>query len=330
MADKKRILSGMRATGQLHMGNYLGALDNWVKMQDQYECFFFVADWHALTSDYENPGPMGDYVRQILIDWLSAGLAPEKSTIFVQSKVPEHAELFLIFSMLTPVPWLERNPTYKDQIVQLQNKDLSTFGFLGYPVLQAADILLYKAQGVPVGVDQVPHVEITREIARRFNYLYGSVFPEPEAILTQTPKILGLDRRKMSKSYGNAIYLADTPEEIKTKVMQMITDPQRARRSDPGNPDVCNVFEFHRLYTNPDTVQQIDSQCRHAEIGCVECKRLMADNLVQALAPLREKRQFYLAHPEIVQEIMVEGSRKARRIATETLQQAKAALRIDY
>ncbi len=330
MTDKKRILSGMRPTGPLHMGNYLGALDNWVTMQDQYECFFFVADWHALTSDYEKPGPMQEFVRQMLIDWLSAGLSPEKSTIFVQSKVPEHAELFLVFSMITPVPWLERNPTYKDQIVQLQNKDLSTFGFLGYPVLQAADILMYKAQGVPVGVDQVPHVEITREIARRFNYLYGTVFPEPESILTQTPKILGLDRRKMSKSYGNAIYLSDAPEEIRAKVMQMITDPQRARRSDPGNPDVCNVYEFHRLYTDPDTRRQIDSQCRNAEIGCVECKRIMAENLIQALAPLQEKRQFYLSHPEIVQEITIEGSRKARQIAMETLRQVKAALRIDY
>jgi tryptophanyl-tRNA synthetase len=330
MSDKKRILSGMRPTGPLHMGNYLGALANWVTMQDHYECFFFVADWHALTSDYEKPGPMEEYVRQMLIDWLSAGLSPEKSTIFVQSKVPEHTELYLIFSMITPVPWLERNPTYKDQIVQLQNKDLSTFGFLGYPVLQAADILVYKAQGVPVGVDQVPHVEITREIARRFNYLYGTVFPEPESILTQTPKILGLDRRKMSKSYGNAIYLSDSPEELKAKVMQMITDPQRARRSDPGNPDICNVFEFHRLYTDSAATQQIESQCRQAEIGCVECKRIMADHLIEALAPMREKRQFYLAHPEIIQEIMIEGSHKARRIATETLKQAKAAIKIDY
>jgi len=330
MADKIRVLSGMRPTGPLHMGNYLGALDNWVNMQDQYECFFFVADWHALTSDYEKPGPMGEYVRQILIDWLSAGLSPEKSTIFIQSKVPEHAELYLIFSMITPVPWLERNPTYKDQIVQLQNKDLSTFGFLGYPVLQAADILMYKAQGVPVGIDQVPHVEITREIARRFNYLYGTVFPEPEAILTQTPKILGIDRRKMSKSYGNAIYLSDSPEEIRVKVMQMVTDPQRARRSDPGNPDVCNVYEFHKLYTDPEMNRQIDKQCRSAEIGCVECKKIMADNLIKAMAPLHEKRHFYLAHPEIVEEIIIEGSRKARQIAMETMQQVKAAVKIDY
>jgi tryptophanyl-tRNA synthetase len=330
MSGKKRILSGMRSTGLLHMGNYLGALKNWVEMQDQYDCFFFVADWHALTSNYEKPGPMGEYVRDILLDWLSAGLSPEKSTIFVQSKVPEHCELYLIFSMITPVPWLERNPTYKDQIVQLQNKDLSTFGFLGYPVLQAADILMYKAEGVPVGVDQVPHVEITREIARRFNFLYGQVFPEPEAILTQTPKILGLDRRKMSKSYGNAIYLADGPQEMQAKVMQMVTDPQRARRSDPGNPDICNVFEFHKLYTIEEMVRQIDTQCRKAEIGCVECKKIMAGNLVQAMAPLQERRQYYLSHPELVEEIMIEGSRKARRTATTTLQQVKAAVQIDY
>ena len=330
MSEKKRVLSGMRPTGPLHMGNYLGALNNWVGMQDQYDCFFFVADWHALTSDYEKPGPMGDYVRNILMDWLSAGLSPEKSTIFVQSKVPEHSELYLVFSMITPVPWLERNPTYKDQIVQLQNKDLSTFGFLGYPVLQAADILIYKAQGVPVGIDQVPHVEITREIARRFNFLYGQIFPEPEAILTQTPKILGLDRRKMSKSYGNAIYLSDSPEEIRNKVMQMVTDPQRARKSDPGNPDVCNVFEFHKLYTDEETLQQINAQCRKADIGCVACKKIMAENLIRAMAPLHERRQYYQSHPKVVEEIMNEGSRKARETALETMRQVRAAVKIDY
>ncbi len=320
----------MRPTGPLHMGNYLGALSNWVAMQTSYECFFFVADWHALTSDYENPGPMGEYTHQMLIDWLSTGLSPEKSTIFVQSKVPEHAELYLILSMITPVPWLERNPTYKDQIVQLKNKDLSTFGFLGYPVLQAADIIMYKAQGVPVGIDQVPHVEITREIARRFNYLYGEIFPEPEAILTQTPKILGIDRRKMSKSYQNAIYLSDSPQETQKKVMQMITDPQRARRSDPGNPDICNVFEFHKLYSDPAAIKQIDKQCRSAEIGCVECKKIMVASLLEALAPIHEKRRYYESHPEMVDEIMVEGSRKARQVAIETMKQAKEALKINY
>ena len=330
MTSKKRILSGMRPTGPLHMGNYLGALANWVEMQDQYDCYFFVADWHALTSDYEEPGPLSEYVRNMLLDWLSVGLSPEKSTIFVQSKVPEHAELYLILSMITPVPWLERNPTYKDQIVQMNNKDLSTFGFLGYPVLQAADIIMYKANGVPVGVDQVPHVEITREIARRFNHLYGPVFPEPDAILTQTPKILGLDRRKMSKSYGNAIYLSDGPQEIEAKVMQMITDPQRMRRSDPGNPEICNVFEFHKLYTDPEQVRQIDHDCRSAEIGCVECKKIMAKKLTEALAPIREKRHYYESNPDLVRQIMLDGSAEARKIATETMAQVKNAIKIRY
>jgi tryptophanyl-tRNA synthetase len=330
MSDKKRILSGMRPTGPLHLGNYLGALANWVEMQDTYDCFYFVADWHALTSDYEDPSAMSTYVRQILIDWLSAGLSPEKCTIFVQSKVPEHAELYLILSMITPVPWLERNPTYKDQIVQIQNKDLSTFGFLGYPVLQAADIIMYKAQGVPVGVDQVPHVEITREIARRFNFLYGPVFPEPDAILTQTPKILGIDRRKMSKSYNNAIFLSDGPDQIRPKVAQMITDPQRARRSDPGDPDVCNVFEFHRLYTDHSTIDQINVQCRAAEIGCVECKKIMTENLVAAMAPMHEKRHYYETHPDLITEIIEESSRKARRVARQTMEEVRAAIKINY
>ena len=328
MSSKKRILSGMRPTGPLHLGNLHGALNNWVGMQDEYDCFFFIADWHALTSDYENPGAITGYVNEMMIDWLSAGLDPEKSTLFVQSLVPEHAELFLFLSMITPVPWLERNPTYKDQIVQIENKDLSTFGFLGYPVLQAADIIMYKANGVPVGIDQVPHVEITREIARRFNFLYGDVFPEPEAILTQTSKILGLDRRKMSKSYNNAIYLSDTPDEIATKVSQMITDPQRMRRSDPGNPDVCNVFEFHKIYSGTETCETIDPQCRNAEIGCVECKQIMAKNLISAMAPLHERRAHFKAKPEQVKEIIALGSQKARAVARETMAQVRAAIKI--
>ncbi len=328
MGSKKRILSGMRPTGPLHLGNLHGALNNWVGMQDEYDCFFFIADWHALTSDYENPGAITGYVNEMMIDWLSAGLDPEKSTLFVQSLIPEHAELFLFLSMITPVPWLERNPTYKDQIVQIENKDLSTFGFLGYPVLQAADIIMYKANGVPVGIDQVPHVEITREIARRFNFLYGDVFPEPEAILTQTSKILGLDRRKMSKSYNNAIYLSDTPDEIAKKVSQMITDPQRRRRSDPGNPDVCNVFEFHKIYSGTETCETIDPQCRNAEIGCVECKKIMATNLISAMAPLHERRAHFKAKPEQVKEIIALGSQKARAVARETMAQVRAAIRI--
>lgn len=328
MAEKKRLLSGMRPTGPLHLGNLLGALSNWVKMQDEYDCFFFIADWHALTSDYENTDRITDYSREMMIDWLSAGLTPEKSTLFVQSQVKEHAELYLLLSMITPVPWLERNPTYKDQIVQLSNKDLSTFGFLGYPVLQAADIIMYKPSGVPVGVDQVPHVEITREIARRFNFLYRDVFPEPEAILTETPKILGTDRRKMSKSYDNAIFLSDGPETIAKKVSQMITDPQRARRSDPGDPDVCNVFSFHKLYTDPATVADIDTQCRRAQIGCVECKKIMARNLIQAFEPIREKRLYYEKRLDLVHDIMREGSHRARRTAEKTMADVRSAMKI--
>ena len=326
MTEIRRVLSGMRPTGRLHLGNYHGALANWVDLQDRYECFFFVADWHALTSDYEHPNSIPEFIREMLIDWLSVGLSPEKSTLFVQSLVKEHAELFLLLSMITPVPWLERNPTYKDQIVQLENKDLSTFGFLGYPVLQAADIIIYKADAVPVGVDQVPHIEITREIARRFNFLYGNVFPEPQAILTPSSKILGLDRRKMSKSYNNAIFLADSPEEIAAKVSIMVTDPNRARRKDPGNPDICNVFEFHRLYSPPVVAAEIDPACRKAEIGCVECKKRMAEYLISALEPIREKRKALEADPNVVSDIIVEGSRKARIVAASTMEEVRSAL----
>ena len=328
MTGKKRILSGMRPTGPLHLGNLHGALLNWVNMQDTYDCFFFIADWHALTSDYENPGGIDGYIKEMAIDWLSAGLTPEKSTLFVQSRIKEHAELFLLLSMITPVPWLERNPTYKDQIVQLQSKDLSTFGFLGYPVLQAADIIIYKAEGVPVGVDQVPHVEITREIARRFNYLYREVFPEPEAILTETSKILGLDRRKMSKSYNNAIYLSDDPETIRSKVSQMITDPARKRRSDPGDPNVCNVYTFHTIYSDRQIVDRVNGECRKAEIGCVACKQLMAESLIQGLSPIREKRRYYEERPELVEEIMAAGSDKARQTAKATMAEVREAIGI--
>jgi tryptophanyl-tRNA synthetase len=328
MTVKKRILSGMRPTGPLHLGNLHGALANWVNMQEQYDCFFFIADWHALTSDYEDTGHISEYVRNMLIDWLSAGLLPDKSTLFIQSHIKEHAELFLVLSMITPVPWLERNPTYKDQIVQLSNKDLSTFGFLGYPVLQAADIIMYKAYGVPVGVDQVPHVEITREIARRFNHFYGKVFPEPESILTQTPKILGIDRRKMSKSYNNAIFLSDSPDEIAAKVAKMLTDPQRARKSDPGDPDSCNVYEFHKLYSDSQTVERINRECRTAEIGCVECKKIMARYLINALEPMREKRDYYETRPTLVDEIIVDGCEKARKVARKTMTEVKAAIKI--
>ncbi len=328
MNRKKRILSGMRPTGPLHLGNLHGALANWVEMQKEYECFFFIADWHALTSDYEDTSLISKYVQNMMIDWLSVGLSPDKSTFFVQSHIKEHAELFLILSMITPVPWLERNPTYKEQIAQISDKDLSTLGFLGYPVLQAADIIMYKADGVPVGVDQVPHVEITREIARRFNHFYGKVFSEPKAILTKTPKILGADRRKMSKSYNNAIYLSDKPDIIASRVAGMITDPQRARKTDAGNPDICNVFEFHKLYSNSETVNRVNNECRSAQIGCVECKKIMAQNLIKALEPIRDKRKYYEARPELVDEIIADGCDKARNIAQQTMKEVRSAIKL--
>jgi len=328
MSNKKRILSGMRPTGPLHLGNLHGALANWVEMQDQYDCFYFIADWHALTSNYEDTSAISENIHDMLLDWLSAGLSPEKCTFFVQSQIKEHAELFLILSMITPVPWLERNPTFKEQVIELGSKDLSTFGFLGYPVLQAADIIMYKADGVPVGIDQVPHVEITREIARRFNNFYGNIFPEPEAILTKAFKILGLDRRKMSKSYDNAIYLSDSSEVINSKISQMITDPQRARRSDPGDPDVCNVFEFHKLYTDKETVNSIDPDCRTAKIGCVDCKKIMGNNLIKALEPLQEKREYYKTNLEVVDEIIEAGNNRARKVAQQTMKEVRAAVKI--
>ncbi|MDD4392171.1 MAG: tryptophan--tRNA ligase [Desulfobacterales bacterium] len=328
MNKKKRILSGMRPTGPLHLGNLHGALLNWVGMQDDYECFFFIADWHALTSDYEHTDQIRNYVHQMMIDWLSAGLSPEKCTLFVQSDIMEHAELFLLLSMITPVPWLERNPTYKDQIVQLSSKDLSTFGFLGYPLLQAADIIMYKADGVPVGMDQIPHVEITREIARRFNFLYGNVFPEPETILTQTPKLLGTDNRKMSKSYDNAIYMSGTEKETAAAAATMITDPQRIKRSDPGDPDICNVFSFHNIYSDREMIDQINTECRAGQIGCVQCKRMMAKNLNRFLEPIREKRAYYEQHPDLVKDIMTAGAKKAKPVAIQTMEDVRRAMKI--
>ena len=325
---KKRILSGMRPTGPLHLGHLHGALANWKRMQDEYECFFFIADWHALTTDYEKTGGIAQNIREMMMDWLAVGLSPDKCTMFVQSHIKEHAELYLLLGMLTPVPWLERNPTYKEQIVQLADKDLSTYGFLGYPVLQAADIIMYKADGVPVGIDQVPHVELTREIVRRFNYLYGQVFVEPQSILTETPKILGLDRRKMSKSYQNGISLSDSPETVRKRVGEMITDPQRMRKSDPGDPDVCNVFSFHKMYSPVETVDEVNRECRVAGIGCVACKKKMAENLAAFLAPIYENRRDLAENPAIVDEIIAAGDAKARETARATMAQAREAMHI--
>jgi len=326
--NRQRVLSGMRPTGKLHLGHLHGTLDNWVKLQDEYECFFFAADWHALTSEYETTGIIKDSIPDMVIDWLSVGIDPQKSTLFLQSKILEHAELHLLLSMIVPLPWLERNPTYKEQQEEMPNKDLTTYGFLGYPVLQAADIIIYKAHKVPVGKDQVPHLELTREIVRRFNFLYGNVFPEPEQLLTEMPKLLGTDRRKMSKSYNNAIFLSDSPDEISSKVSQMITDPQRMRRSDPGDPEVCNVFSLHKLYSTSDQVSMVDGECRRAGIGCVECKQLMAGNLVAYLGPYREKRTYYLAHRELVTEILNKGTERARSIACQTMDEVREAIKI--
>jgi tryptophanyl-tRNA synthetase len=326
---KKRILSGMRPTGKLHLGNYYGALQNWLRLQDEYQCFYFVADWHALTTEYESPQDIRGYIQDMALDWLSVGLDPEKSTLFIQSALPEHAELYLIFGMFCPVPWLERNPTYKDQLQELSHKDLATYGFLGYPVLQAADILMYKAHGVPVGVDQAPHVEMTREIARRFNHMYQPIFPEPETLLTESPKITGTDGRKMSKSYNNCIYLSDPPEVVQKKVRQMVTDTQRPFRRDPGEPDRCLAFPFHRLNLPQERIKEIVTSCRAASLGCVECKKMLGQALVENLAPIHERRRYWEAHPEEVLEVLRQGNARARQVAQRTMAEVREAIRFD-
>ncbi len=329
--EKKRILSGMRPTGKLHLGNLHGALQNWVNIQNadnQYDCFYFVADWHALTSDYKDTRFIKDYSLDMVVDWLSVGLDPSKSTLFIQSEVKEHSELFLILSMITPLSWLERNPTYKEMQAELSNKDLGTFGFLGYPVLQAADIIMYKAYGVPVGVDQLPHVELTREIARRFNFLYKEIFPVPEPLLAEVPKLLGLDGRKMSKSYDNTIYLRDRGDVLSEKVASMFTDPQRMRKKDPGRPDVCNAFPFHTIYSTPSEADEIASACKTAGIGCVECKKRLARRIEEGMSPIHEKQDYYLNHMNDVREVMSDGTRRASVIARLTMEQVREAVKI--
>ncbi len=329
---RKRILSGMRPTGKLHLGNLHGALSNWIALQNHgaYDCYYFVADWHALTSDYAKTDDIRANTIDMVIDWLSAGLDPAKSTLFVQSTIKEHAELFLLLSMITPLAWLERNPTYKEMKEELITKDLSTFGFLGYPVLQAADIIMYKAYGVPVGVDQLPHVELTREIARRFNFLYGEVFPIPEPLLAEVPKLLGIDGRKMSKSYDNSIFMCDQGEALQKKVAAMFTDPQRQRKSDPGRPELCNVYTFHQLYSCPETVAEIEPACRAAAIGCTECKRRLADAVAEGMRPIHERRAHYLAHPEEVRAIIQDGNIRAAKISKATLEEVREALKISH
>jgi tryptophanyl-tRNA synthetase len=320
----------MRPTGKLHLGNLYGALANWVELQnnDGYDCFYFVADWHALTSDYKDTSAINENIVDMVIDWLSVGLDADKSTIFIQSKVPEHAELFLILSMITPLSWLERNPTYKEMKIELKDRDLSTFGFLGYPVLQAADIIMYKAYGVPVGVDQLPHVELTREIARRFNFIYREIFPVPEPLLTEVPKLLGVDGRKMSKSYENSIYLSDRGDVLREKVTTMFTDPQRMRKSDPGRPEICNVFAFHTIFTSRDEVSEIEEDCRKAAIGCVQCKKRLAARISEGMKPIHDRQDYYVNHKEEVEAIIAEGISKAASIARSTMDEVKEAVKI--
>jgi tryptophanyl-tRNA synthetase len=324
---RERVLSGMRPTGKLHLGNHLGALANWVQLQSSYDCFYFVADWHVLTTAPSSSGQTPSYTVEMVADWLGAGLDPERSTLFIQSLVPEHAELHLLFSMVTPLGWLERVPTYKEMVDQLGIESPS-YGLLGYPLLQSADILMYKAHWVPVGADQVPHIELTREVARRFNNTWGPVFPEPEAKLTQIPKVPGTDGRKMSKSYDNAIYLSDTPEEITAKVRPMVTDPARKRRTDPGDPDVCPVFDLHRIFT-PDADREVAATgCRTAGIGCLDCKAILLRHMLPPLSEIRERRQRFADKPADLVEMLREGSRRARETATATMADVRAAVNL--
>jgi len=326
--SNKRIVSGMRPTGKLHLGHFHGVLSNWLELQRNFDCFFFAADWHSLTTEYANTDGIKDSIHEMVLDWLAFGIDPEKSVIFEQSMVPQHAELNLILSMITPVSWLERNPTYKEMQENLSTKDLSTFGFLGYPVLMASDIIVYKAERVPVGQDQIPHLEITREIARRFNNLYGEVFPEPAALLTETPKVLGLDGRKMSKSYGNAIFLSDDAEETRKKVMSMVTDTLRPYRKDPGEPDRCVAFTLHSLYVPQEKRDEIVVACRGAQLGCVDCKKILAGCMVDTLAPFRARREELTGQSGLVEEVLAEGSRRATVVAKQTMVEVRAALKV--
>ncbi|MEW6724323.1 MAG: tryptophan--tRNA ligase [Bacillota bacterium] len=323
----KPLMSGMRPTGRLHLGNLLGALDNWVRLQDAYNCFFSVVDWHALTTVYEDPGEISANIREMVIDWVSAGLDPERSVLFVQSHVKEHAELHLLLSMIIPIPWLERVPTYKDQIQQLKGKDLSTYGFLGYPLLQSADILVYQAEVVPVGEDQLPHLELTREVARRFNYLYEPVFPEPQALLNRVRLLPGTDGRKMSKSYDNCISMSASPEEVKQKVQQMVTDPARIHKTDPGHPEVCVVHKFLQVF-DTETVGETEDDCRAGRIGCVACKKRLLTRLNAFLDPIRERRALLEGQPGLVDGIIADGAERARRIAADTMERVRAAMKL--
>jgi tryptophanyl-tRNA synthetase len=323
-----RVLSGMQPSGLMHLGNLLGALENWKTLQAEHDCFFFVADWHALSTNYADTSRLKEFSQELLIDWFAAGIDPNRATVFIQSHVPEHAILHLLFSMIIPIPWLERNPTYKEKQEEIKEKDLSTYGFLGYPVLQASDILLYKPDLVPVGKDQLPHLELTREVGRRFNSLYTPVFPDPKEYLTKFPKVLGIDGRKMSKSYHNTINLSDTEPTVRQKLKTMVTDPARVRRTDKGNPDLCPVYDFHKIFSTDSTIKQIDIDCRTAAIGCIDCKKQVGDAMVERFSPMWEKRAGVTAHPKQTQEVVEEGRKRASVVANETMREVKEAMKI--
>jgi tryptophanyl-tRNA synthetase len=325
---KKRVLSGMRPTGPAHLGHLVGAFDNWVAMQDELECFYCIVDWHALTTDYANTSELRKNIHELAVDFLAVGLDPRRSTLFVQSHVKAHAELHLLLSMVVPLPWLERVPTYKEQIEQLREKDLNTYGFLGYPLLQSADILIYRADFVPVGEDQKPHVELTREIARRFNNFYGPVLPEPDVRLTETPKLPGTDGRKMSKSYGNTINLGEDEKTIRQKLKTMVTDPARKLRTDKGDPAKCPVFDLHKVFSTEETRAWAAEGCRTAGIGCIECKSALADHLIARIAPISERRRYYEKHPDEVRDIFLEGACRAREVTEATMTEVRAAVKL--
>jgi len=318
----------MRPSGKLHLGHLAGALQNWVRLQDEYQCFYFVADWHALTTEYSDPSHIEGDTREMVTDWLAAGIDPKDSIIFIQSHVKEHAELHLLFSMFVPIPWLERCPSFKELQSELVHKDLNTYGFLGYPVLQAADILIYKAHKVPVGEDQLPHLELTRDIARRFNHLYGDHLVVPEPIITANPRLPGIDGRKMSKSFRNAVYLSDSPSSVEEKIQQMVTDPARAYRRDPGNPEVCILFNLHRFFTPGEIQDRLRRECTTAEIGCVDCKRELLRHLIPALEPIWEKREQLSKEKDLVEQITREGDEKARGFAERTMEEIREALKL--
>ncbi len=327
----ENVLSGMRPTGKLHLGHLHGVLENWKNLQEKYKCYYFAADWHALTSEFNNSKNIEQNIVEMVADWISVGINPEKSVLFIQSHIKEHAELHLLLSMITPLGWLERNPSYKELKTELKEKKINTYGFLGYPVLQTADIIIYKAKYVPIGMDQLPHLELSREIVRRFNYIYKKeVFIEPEPLFTENTKITGTDGRKMSKSYGNAIYISDEGEELSKKVLNLVTDTNRIRRNDPGSPDKCMAFEFHKLYCTEEELNMIKNECPKAGIGCFECKKILLKRIDDKLSPIHEKRKKILTCTDYIRDILNEGEKKAREKARETIDEALNAMSLNY